>query len=70
MKQKNSTRKDIQSLNQNILKIDLEDLQVDALEDRIEMTLANLFGLEIWDGPGDPSQPCGQFSCTSYLPAI
>ncbi len=70
MNQKKSPLQDIQSLNQNILNIDIEDLHVEALEDRIEMTLANLFGLEMWDGPGDPTQPCGQFSCTSYLPAI
>ena len=58
---------DIDSLNQNILKIDLDDLAVDAMEKRIELTLATLLGGDLWDGPGDPNEPCSQFSCSMYF---
>ena len=73
MKNQHPKTTDVESFNDNILRIDLEDLQVDAMEQRIELALASLFDIDIWDDPGgppgDPNQPCGQFSCTGYWPA-
>ena len=61
------THRDVESLNHNILKIDLDDLAVESMEQRIELTLAAIFDTTIWDGPGGPGQPCGQFTCTTNV---
>lgn len=52
---------DIESLNETIVNIDLDDLEVEALDERIELTLAVLFGDE---GVGEST--CGEFSCSGY----
>ena len=69
MKKREPRSADVESFNENILHIDLDDLEVDAMEQRIELALASIFDDDVWDGPGDPSQPCGQFSCDGYWPA-
>lgn len=73
MKKRNPGSQDIESFNDNILHIDLDDLEVDAMEQRIELALASIFDGDVWDDPGgppgDPNQPCGQFSCNGYFPA-
>ena len=66
MKQKNTGPHDIDSLNQNILSIDLDDLEVEAMEQRIEMTLATLFGADFWGDPGE----CGTFACSQFIPDV
>ncbi|MEM7354421.1 MAG: hypothetical protein AAF657_26680 [Acidobacteriota bacterium] len=71
MEKKNQPIDDIASLNQNILSIDLGDLEVEPMEQRLEMTLATLFGADFWEGPDDdPANNCNQFSCTMYQPAL
>lgn len=60
---------DIQSLNHSILEIDLDDLEVEALDQRIELSLAALFGVESVGGDlMAESGGCGQFMCTGYWP--
>ncbi len=68
---KTTTHNDIDSLNQNILAIDLNDLEAEALEQRIELTVASVFDTEVWDNglPPGGDEPCGQFSCTGYFTA-
>ncbi len=70
---KHDLKKDIVSFNDDILRIDLDDLEVDAMEQRIELALAAIFDGDVWDDPGgppgDPNTPCGQFSCNGYWPA-
>ncbi len=68
MKQHDPKNTDVKSYNDNILCIDLDELEVDAMEQRIELALASIFDGDLWDGP-DPSQPCGQFSCNGYFTA-
>lgn len=60
---------DVQSLNHAILEIDLDDLQVETLDQRIELSLAALFGAESTAGDlmADGGS-CGQFICTGYWP--
>lgn len=61
---------DIQPLNHHILEIDLDDLEVETLDQRIELSLAALFGVE--GAAGDlvtENGPCGQFTCTGYWPS-
>ncbi len=63
---------DVESFNGKILSIDLEDVEVVAMEQRIELALASLFDGDLWDDPGGPpggDEPCGQFSCNGYFPA-
>ena len=56
---------DVQCLNENILRIDLDDLEVEVLDQRLELALATLFG----DGGVEAGEaPCGQFTCTGYMP--
>lgn len=66
MQKKGKLNRDIDSLNQNILHIDLGDLEVEPMEQRIEMTLATLFGGDLFQEPGEPSNPCGQYVCSQY----
>ncbi len=71
---KHDLKKDIVSFNDDILRIDLDDLEVDAMEQRIELALASIFDGDVWDDdpggpPGGPAQPCDQFSCNGYWPA-
>ena len=58
---------DIDCLNQNILHIDLDDLGIDAMERRVELTLASVFG-DLFEDPPGTDQPCGTFSCSGYFP--
>ncbi len=69
MIKKTTATHDINCLNQNILTIDLADLEAEALEQRIELTVASLFSSEAWDGRLPPDEPCGQFSCSGYFTA-
>lgn len=59
-----SPPRDIESLNELIVNVDLDELEAEALDERIELTVAALFG----DPVGDPAA-CGQFSCTGYWPS-
>lgn len=70
MKKHDSKTTDIESFNGNILCIDLDDMQIDGMEQRIELALASIFDGDLWEEPGDPSQPCEQFSCNAYWPAL
>ncbi len=67
MAKSDSDYQDISSLNQNILHIDLDDIEVEAMEQRVELTLASLFG-DLSDGPMQADAPCGSFSCSGYFP--
>lgn len=63
-----SQSQDIDSLNQNILHIDLDNLEIEAMEQRVELTLASLFG-DLYEDPPGSDEPCGTFSCSGYFPA-
>ncbi len=69
MKNRDFETADLESFNNNILRIDLDDVEVDAMEQRIELALASIFDGDLWGGPEEPGQPCNQFSCSSYWPA-
>ena len=72
MKKSAPATPDVESFNRSILRIDLDDVEVDAIEQRIELAVASIFDGDLWDDsgpPGGPSQPCDQFSCNGYWPA-
>ena len=69
MKKQDPKASDVKSYNDSILCIDLDDMEIHTMEQRIELALASIFDGDLWDGPGDPSQPCGQFSCNGYWTA-
>lgn len=62
--------RDIESLNETILAIDLDDLEVEALDQRIELSLAVLFGETDGGAANSECQTfnCHQFTCTGYWP--
>ena len=62
----NST--DVHCLNDNILRIDLDELEIETLDQRIELALATLFGEAGAEGAGNLQVGCGQFTCTGYWP--
>ena len=68
MKNGNPATADVESFNDNILRIDLDDMEIDVMEQRLELALASVFDTDFW-GPEEPGQPCAQFSCTGYWPA-
>ncbi|MCP4660204.1 MAG: hypothetical protein GY856_32790 [bacterium] len=53
---------EIECLNSLILNIDLDDLEVEQLEQRIELTVAAICS----DFDPDPSD-CAQFSCMGFV---
>ena len=62
-----TANRDIESLNQNIMQIDLDSVTVESMEQRIELTLAALFDADLLNGPGEPGEPCSQFTCNTYI---
>ena len=56
---------DLASFNSKILDLDLDEIEVEALEQRIEMAVAMI----VADGPMDPDS-CNGFSCTGFMPAL
>ena len=63
-----SQSRDIDCLNDNILQIDLDALEVEVLDQRLELALVTLFG-DLGIGGGEETEaPCGQFTCTGYVP--
>ncbi len=69
MRTKESEIKDIESFNDNILRIDLDDLEVGAMEQRLELTVASLFDGDGWGLLPGGGSGCDQFSCDGYWPA-
>ena len=67
MARTHSESHDIDSLNENILHIDLDDLEIEAMEQRVELTLASMFG-DLFEVPPGTDEPCGSFSCSGYFP--
>jgi len=53
---------EIECLNSLILNIDLDDLEVEELEQRIELSVAAICS-DFDPGPGD----CAQFSCMGFV---
>lgn len=59
------TCSDIECFNENTLLIDLDALELEVLDQRLELALATLFG------PADigiESAGCVQNTCTGYIP--
>ncbi len=52
------------SFNERILEIDLDDLQAESLENRLELTLATLLGTAV----AGKDVGCHQFGCVGYMP--
>lgn len=52
----------IHSLNETLVNIDLDDLTVEALDERIELSLAVIFAVE--SESNLPPDECAQYSCT------
>lgn len=53
---------EIQRLNEDLFQLDLDALEVEELEKRLELTLLNLpFG-------GTEFDNCGKFKCRTFVP--
>ncbi len=56
---------DITCFNNSILQIDLDDLALEVLDQRLELAIVNLWGTPV--EPSGPDTQCTQFTCTGFI---